>query len=160
MTSSLFLVGACGESVYAYLPRDGEPYRRRRDPVSDNSITLPAAPHTLSLTPSTHTRVEGASCRHWGLLSPPVILACSKHTVKLSCTVPDCDTPQVFGKFVCFKHDAFGLLHNGHLTPARFPSMTSSMTVFHPTPRPVGINDVSSIIQYQGVYHVFHQFGS
>ena len=33
---------------------------------------------------------------------------CSKHTVKLSCADPDCDTPQVLGKFVCIKHGAYG----------------------------------------------------
>lgn len=29
---------------------------------------------------------------------------CFKHTVKLSCADPDCETPQVLGKFVCTKH--------------------------------------------------------
>ena len=33
---------------------------------------------------------------------------CSKPTVKLSCADPDCDTPQLLGKFVCIKHGAFG----------------------------------------------------
>ncbi len=34
--------------------------------------------------------------------------SCFKHTVKLSCADPDCDTPQVPGKFVCIKHGAYG----------------------------------------------------
>ena len=33
---------------------------------------------------------------------------CFKHTVKLSCADPTCDTPQVLGYFVCIKHGAFG----------------------------------------------------
>ena len=33
---------------------------------------------------------------------------CFKHTVKLSCADPDCDTPQILGRFVCIKHGAFG----------------------------------------------------
>ena len=33
---------------------------------------------------------------------------CFKHTVKLSCADPDCDTPQILGKFACIKHGAFG----------------------------------------------------
>ena len=31
---------------------------------------------------------------------------CGKHTVKLSCADPDCNTPQILGKFVCIKHGA------------------------------------------------------
>ena len=33
---------------------------------------------------------------------------CATHTVKLSCADPDCDNPQVRGKFVCIKHGAYG----------------------------------------------------
>ena len=35
-------------------------------------------------------------------------LLCTKHMVKLSCADPDCNTPQIPGKFVCKKHGAYG----------------------------------------------------
>ena len=75
---------------------------------------------------STNARARGMCQKHGGGLgeclregcTTPAMKKgrlCSKHTVKLSCADPDCETPQILGKFVCIKHGAYGycLQHEG-----------------------------------------------
>ena len=65
-------------------------------------------------------RVHLGECLREGCTTPAQkggSLWCSTHTAKPPCTDPDCESPQILGKFVCVKHGA-----NGNCTTDGCPS--------------------------------------